>query len=158
MESEDIIQHFPAANDFITSGLRSGGGLLIHCDAGLSRSVAFCIAYLISRNPGAVSPVEALGMIRKSRPESEPNEGFMRQLELYHAMGCPGDVARDAKYQRWLYERAVEENVAYGRGPEQEQVVYEDDYAANTSSEASGQNADIKCRKCRYAFRGFGFD
>lgn len=153
MESEDIIQHFPVANDFVSRGLQSGGSVLIHCDAGRSRSVAFCISYLISGNQGAISPTEALAMIQKSRPESEPNEGFMWQLELYHVMGCPEDVARNAKYQKWLYERTIEENAAYGRGPEEERVLFEDEHATGTPEAHAGRNEEIRCRKCRYVFK-----
>ncbi|KAI2376921.1 tyrosine protein phosphatase yvh1, partial [Ophidiomyces ophidiicola] len=30
MDDEDLLQHFPATNAFVQSGLASGGGVLIH--------------------------------------------------------------------------------------------------------------------------------
>ncbi len=53
-----------------------------------------------------------------ARPSAEPNSGFMKQLELYHSMGCPEDLDSQPEYQRWLYRRAVEESNAVGRAPD----------------------------------------
>lgn len=54
------------------------GSVLVHCFAGVSRSVSIVVAYLIWKYRIPVS--EALFYIRKYRPISNPNEGFISQL------------------------------------------------------------------------------
>jgi len=71
----------------------------------------------------------------------------MDQLDLYHKMGCPENITEHPLYQRWLYQRVVEESVACGRGPELEQVRFEDLHPeTNTTIDEA---TEIKCRKCR---------
>jgi dual specificity phosphatase 12 len=115
---------------------------------GKSRSAAVCIAFLLHREPGAMTPSEALEMIRRSRPLCEPNDGFMEQLHLYHKMGCPKNVTAHPLYQRWLYQRAVEESVACGRAPELDLVRFEDEHPE--TSKTNDEATEIRCRKCRF--------
>jgi dual specificity phosphatase 12 len=115
---------------------------------GKSRSATICIAYLLHRQPGALTPQSALALVRETRPLCEPNDGFMEQLELYHEMGCPDDVIDHPLYQRWLYRRDVEESVACGRAPELKSVRFEDEQPMR-SQESTSQTVEIKCRKCR---------
>lgn len=76
----------------------------------------------------------------------------MNQLVLYHEMGCPKDVLKDPAYQRWLYQRGVDESIACGRGPEADIVRFEDEQLDINSLE---HVSEIKCRKCRYCFPFF---
>lgn len=124
---------------------------------GKSRSAAICIAYLMHQQPGALTPQAALDIIRQSRPLCEPNDGFMRQLELYHEMGCPDTVSDNPIYQRWLYHRDVEESVACGRAPELKSVRFEDELPVQPAQNDSGRSMEIKCRKCRYVLTLFAF-
>ncbi|EEH43353.2 tyrosine protein phosphatase YVH1 [Paracoccidioides brasiliensis Pb18] len=150
VSDEDLLEYFPSTNAFIKSGLEGGGGVLVHCAMGKSRSAAVCIAFLLHREPGAITPSEALALIRRSRPMCEPNDGFTEQLELYFKMGCPENVTDHPLYKRWIYERAVEESVACGRAPEIDLVRFEDEQPENSNSnEADDQLTEIKCRKCR---------
>ncbi|EFQ98752.1 dual specificity protein phosphatase 12 [Nannizzia gypsea CBS 118893] len=153
VEDEDLLQHFPTTNAFIRSGLESGtGGVLVHCAMGKSRSATVCIAYLLRKDPGALTPREALDLIRCSRPLCEPNDGFMEQLELYHKMGCPDNVVDHPVYQRWLYQRAVQDSVACGKGPEPDEIHFEDQGIKSNSDNGIKDpvgRMEIKCRKCR---------
>jgi dual specificity phosphatase 12 len=117
---------------------------------GKSRSAAVCIAYLLHQQPGALTPQSALEILRQSRPLCEPNDGFMKQLELYHEMGCPDDVTENPVYQRWLYHRDVEESVACGRAPELRSVRFEDELPVQPKENNTGRSVEIKCRKCRF--------
>jgi hypothetical protein len=106
-------------------------------------------------NPLYSSPhtvISALSLLRQTRPIAEPNEGFMKQLELYAEMGCPKNIEEDAKYQRWVYALEVEEAVACGRAPER--VRFEDEIEGETEAKAKEEpagtgNVELRCRKCR---------
>jgi dual specificity MAP kinase phosphatase len=52
--------------------------LLIHCIMGVSRSASLAIAYVICVQHIPVR--DALIVVRKQRPQIEPNSGFIRQL------------------------------------------------------------------------------
>lgn len=47
-ESTDLQRHFARVNDFIATARAAGGRTLVHCSAGMSRSVSLALAYLIS--------------------------------------------------------------------------------------------------------------
>lgn len=56
----------------------SGGRVLVHCQAGISRSATICLAYLIwSRR---VRLEEAFDFVKERRGVISPNLGFMGQL------------------------------------------------------------------------------
>ncbi|PWY99261.1 hypothetical protein BCV70DRAFT_200843 [Testicularia cyperi] len=66
------------------------GTVLVHCQAGCSRSVAVVAAYLMSTRH--ITAHEAVEMIRLRRKDAQPNAGFMAQLELYHQVGFEIDM------------------------------------------------------------------
>ena len=45
--TENIIQHFKKVKAFIDEALNSGGHVLVHGNAGISRSAALVLAYLM---------------------------------------------------------------------------------------------------------------
>ncbi|KAL2867907.1 dual specificity phosphatase YVH1 [Aspergillus lucknowensis] len=148
VEDENLLEHFPSAIEFIQSGLETGGGVLVHCAMGKSRSATICIAYLLHRQRSVFTPQSALALLRESRPLCEPNSGFMAQLELYHQMGCPKEVVSHPSYSRWLYRREVEESVACGRAPEMKSILFEDEQPRQRT-DATSESVEVKCRKCR---------
>ena len=110
---------------------------------GKSRSATVACAYLMERY--GLSPAEALSQIREARPFCEPNDGFMKQLDLYHKMHMPEDVEEAPVYQRWLYEREVELSRACGQAPEADKIRFEDEHDTASSS----ADFELRCRKCR---------
>jgi protein-tyrosine phosphatase len=57
--------------------------VLVHCMAGISRSSAVIIAYMMRRL--SVSLENALAYVKAKRPKINPNEGFIHQLKVYEA-------------------------------------------------------------------------
>jgi atypical dual specificity phosphatase len=77
-EDQSITEALDESLRLIDRAEAAGGKTLIHCHEGRSRSVTLCLAYLITRNH---MPLEdALNFIKSSRPEAQPNTGFMKQL------------------------------------------------------------------------------
>jgi dual specificity phosphatase 12 len=109
---------------------------------GKSRSATVVIAYLMQEYN--VSPSEALSQVRQARALCEPNEGFMKQLELYDEMHTPSNVEETPAYQRWVYQREIELSRACGQAPEADKIRFEDEHV---SEETSG--FELRCRKCR---------
>ncbi|KAF2653392.1 dual specificity protein phosphatase 12 [Lophiostoma macrostomum CBS 122681] len=142
VEDEDLLGHFPSTNQFIQEGLDGGGGVLVHCAMGKSRSATCVIAYLMQKHN--ISASEALSHVRHARSIVEPNEGFMKQLELYGEMRMPDNVEETPAYQRWVYQREVELSRACGQAPEAEKIRFEDEHHSD-----QGSAFELRCRKCR---------
>lgn len=81
--SVDIVSYFEEVHAFMEQGLSGHGGVLVHCCAGQSRSVAFVMSYLMWKKGLDVD--EALRAVQEVRPGAMPNEGFMNQLAVYGA-------------------------------------------------------------------------
>lgn len=77
----DIQQHFPLTNQFIQQGLQSGGKVLVHCHAGVSRSATLVLAYLLEHHE--LSLQNALKLLKTARECICPNHGFLRQLKVF---------------------------------------------------------------------------
>eukprot|EP00123_Amoebidium_parasiticum_P008791 comp19026_c0_seq1/m.21421 comp19026_c0_seq1/g.21421 ORF comp19026_c0_seq1/g.21421 comp19026_c0_seq1/m.21421 type:complete len:233 (-) comp19026_c0_seq1:282-980(-) len=78
---ENIIHHFPRFRDFVNGSLSQGGRVLVHGNAGISRSAALLIAYVMERN--GMGYDEAYLMVQSRRFCINPNEGFCAQLSEY---------------------------------------------------------------------------
>lgn len=76
--TENIIQHFPTVREFVDSCLSSGGRVLVHGNAGISRSAALVLAYLMEKY--GLSCNMAFTLVQQRRFCINPNEGFMAQL------------------------------------------------------------------------------
>lgn len=92
-ESVDITQYFARVLPFMHAAVAAGGGVLVHCQAGVSRSVTFVTAYLMVAK--RMTRDAALERIREVRPWAQPNRGFMMQLATLEAQLADGSVAID---------------------------------------------------------------
>lgn len=64
---------------FIKSAVNNCSNILVHCNAGVSRSATVVIAYLILIKN--FSYIEAYNCVKKSRNCINPNAGFIKQLQ-----------------------------------------------------------------------------
>ncbi|XP_041478000.1 dual specificity protein phosphatase 19-like [Lytechinus variegatus] len=76
-----ITKFFKYAFDFINQARNSGGRVLVHCNAGRSRSTTIVVGYILADEHVRIS--KTLEEIRIHRPFVKPNDGFMQQLEEY---------------------------------------------------------------------------
>ncbi|GLC50548.1 hypothetical protein PLESTB_000392000 [Pleodorina starrii] len=90
LPSEDLVAHFGRCFDFISEAHDKGGGVLVHCVAGVSRSATVCMGWLMWRH--GLGAEEAFRRVHRVRPWVMPNCGFRRQLERFGELGC--DPAR----------------------------------------------------------------
>lgn len=103
--SQDLAMHFPAAIHFIgayinmhkfydllmliipnlfTEEARSANSaVLVHCLAGVSRSVTVTLAYLMHTR--ALSLNDAFMLVRARKPDVSPNFHFMQQLQSFES-------------------------------------------------------------------------
>ncbi|CAN6445874.1 unnamed protein product [Victoria cruziana] len=77
----NLEQYFDECFSFIDDAKEKGGGVLVHCFAGRSRSVTIVLAYLMKKRN--MSLIEALDHVKNKRPQIAPNEGFIMQLHNF---------------------------------------------------------------------------
>eukprot|EP01017_Pseudomicrothorax_dubius_P021853 TRINITY_DN2350_c0_g1_i2.p1 TRINITY_DN2350_c0_g1~~TRINITY_DN2350_c0_g1_i2.p1 ORF type:complete len:206 (-),score=20.38 TRINITY_DN2350_c0_g1_i2:204-821(-) len=80
-ERFDISEHFSNCIKFIERNLRQGRGVLVHCMAGVSRSAAIVVAFVIYSK--GLSFEDAIALVRSKRSQIHPNLGFEMQLRSY---------------------------------------------------------------------------
>ncbi|XP_021566538.1 dual specificity protein phosphatase 5 [Carlito syrichta] len=83
----DISSHFQEAIDFIDCVREKGGKVLVHCEAGISRSPTICMAYLMKTKQFRLK--DAFDYIKQRRSMISPNFGFMGQLLQYESEILP---------------------------------------------------------------------
>ena len=144
LEFTDLLSHFEECIHFIEDAAEDGGGVLIHCLMGCSRSATIVIAYLMYKNK--VTYAEALETVKSRRPMVCPNEGFVSQLLLFEEMGCKIDKTHE-KYRQYMLKKLAN-NLQSSTAEERckLQAAYFD-----TAEEMKKDDVVFKCRKCRQA-------
>ncbi|KAJ3912686.1 hypothetical protein F5877DRAFT_53675 [Lentinula edodes] len=151
-EEEDILIHLLPAIAFIQSELDKGRGVLVHCQAGVSRSATIVAAYLMHNRQMGVE--EALDLIRKARPEIDPNPGFIAQLEIFHHASF--NISRKDKDTRLYYMQRTTEEVMNGDGSLPSTDMFArfprsaiDSAPSTPGGTLRGPRRRIRCKMCR---------
>ncbi|XP_020296419.1 dual specificity protein phosphatase Mpk3 [Pseudomyrmex gracilis] len=76
--SQNLASFFPQAIQFIEEARSSDKGVLVHCLAGVSRSVTITVAYLMHKC--SLSLNDAFNLVRSRKSNVAPNFHFMEQL------------------------------------------------------------------------------
>uniref|UniRef100_A0A3P9HW13 Dual specificity phosphatase 19b n=1 Tax=Oryzias latipes TaxID=8090 RepID=A0A3P9HW13_ORYLA len=77
----DITSYLKESSTFIDQAKEQDGVVLVHCNAGVSRSPSVVIGYLMIRE--GLSFDDAFSQVKQARPSSRPNSGFYQQLQNY---------------------------------------------------------------------------
>jgi dual specificity MAP kinase phosphatase len=77
----NIIDYFLEAHKFIDEHLSRGENVLVHCQAGVSRSATIVISYIMKITKK--SYIDSIDIVRKKRNKIDPNLSFISQLLLY---------------------------------------------------------------------------
>ncbi|XP_033017866.1 dual specificity protein phosphatase 6 [Lacerta agilis] len=90
--SQNLSQFFPEAISFIDEARGKNCGVLVHCLAGISRSVTVTVAYLMQKLN--LSMNDAYDIVKMKKSNISPNFNFMGQLldfERTLGLNCPCD-------------------------------------------------------------------
>ena len=68
--------------DFIADEIARGGGVLVHCGAGVGRAATMAVAYLVRTGR---TPQQAWALIRQVRPFVRPSQEQVDQIERFAA-------------------------------------------------------------------------
>lgn len=90
---ENLLSHFDRCVRFISDALATGGRVLVHCQAGRSRSAAVVCAYLMRTSETPMRAAAALRTVQQVRPWAQPNPSFMLQLREYEQRIASGESA-----------------------------------------------------------------
>lgn len=77
----DITSYFKECSSFIDEAKEQSGVVLVHCNAGVSRSSSIVIGYLMLQE--GLSFDDAFNQVKTVRSSIRPNPGFYQQLQSY---------------------------------------------------------------------------
>ncbi|XP_061082833.1 dual specificity protein phosphatase 19-like [Conger conger] len=76
-----ITSYFQECSQFVDQAKAEKGVVLVHCNAGVSRSASIVIGYLMSKD--GLDFEEAFATVKRARPSICPNPGFLLHLKNY---------------------------------------------------------------------------
>lgn len=80
--TENLLNHLPKAFEFIDKVLLNNEKILVHCQAGISRSVSIVMAWIIWNEKKTVE--DTYEIIKLHRPQASPNLNFWIQLQKFY--------------------------------------------------------------------------
>ncbi|KAH8869452.1 Tyrosine-protein phosphatase YVH1 [Schistosoma japonicum] len=134
--SQDLLEILEDALSFIDECIQNKSNILVHCAMGVSRSASVVIAYLMRQNH--LSYEEAYNIVSRKRSVF-PNNGFINQLKLFHAMNWTVD--RDSPlFRQYIAKKNFSVFTDYNGDIVNSQTAYQL-YTTPSS---------FRCKKCRY--------
>ncbi|XP_064621288.1 dual specificity protein phosphatase 10-like [Lineus longissimus] len=89
---QNLRQYFEEAFRFIEEAYKNDGNVLIHCQAGVSRSATMTIAYIMKHTH--LSMIDCYKYVKARRPIISPNFNFMGQLLEFEQCLNSGKIQR----------------------------------------------------------------
>ena len=75
----DLSPFLSSAMDFLLNNIQQNKRVLVHCQAGISRSVSVILVYLLIESQMTLR--DAFLLVKNKRPQAQPNGGFFKYLE-----------------------------------------------------------------------------
>uniref|UniRef100_A0A158Q6S1 protein-tyrosine-phosphatase n=1 Tax=Elaeophora elaphi TaxID=1147741 RepID=A0A158Q6S1_9BILA len=140
-ETQDMFTGDLLANalTYIRTSIENHGRILVHCEAGISRSVFVVAAYLMQKLRW--SSAKAIEYIQRIRPIALPNDGFMRQLQIFETCHFIADmdvISQCSLYKNWLLKISSADALSARFSVDE-----------NSSDLVDSTNVEHRCRKCR---------
>ncbi|XP_068603239.1 dual specificity protein phosphatase 7-like [Brachionichthys hirsutus] len=109
--SQNLSQFFPEAISFIDEARSKKCGILVHCLAGISRSVTVTVAYLMQRLNLSLN--DAYDFVKRKKSNISPNFNFMGQLlDFERTLGlCSPCDNRSAGKEQLFFTTPTNHNV-----------------------------------------------
>ncbi|KAM3605170.1 uncharacterized protein V6R79_021702 [Siganus canaliculatus] len=136
--TSDLLSHMDDCYHFIQEAVNGGGAVLVHCQAGRSRSATIVTAYLMKKHK--LGFTEAYHRLKAVKQDVQVNSGFEEQLCLYETLQCDVDTTNPL-YKQYRLTKITEKYPKLQHVPRD---VFAVDPAHSSSSEVS-----YRCRKCR---------
>ncbi|CAG5896655.1 unnamed protein product [Menidia menidia] len=93
LPTQNLTQHFKQSIMFMHESRLKREGVLVHCLAGVSRSVTLVVAYIMTVT--GLGWQDALAAVRVARPCAGPNLGFQQQLQEF-------ETTQAKQFREWL--------------------------------------------------------
>lgn len=104
-EQIDIMSHFKMVDEFIGSALKiASNKIYVHCVSGISRSPALVVAYIMKSKK--LCHEKAIKFVKKKRPITNLNKGFVRQLVLYEKMNYEINI-ENKNYRSLIFQDLI---------------------------------------------------
>ncbi|KAH3661556.1 hypothetical protein OGAPHI_006404 [Ogataea philodendri] len=150
----NIIQHFHTANSFICSVIfndseitplaakstKHQSHILIHCNAGCSRSVTILAGFLMKYYQMTLNV--ALYAIKRIKPDINPSDNFLNQLRFFASVDCEDNLSELIKISS--YKQLVME-----LGHHNFAALVTDDYFYKDVRENQDAGSVLRCKRCR---------
>ncbi|XP_075038874.1 dual specificity protein phosphatase 12 isoform X2 [Mixophyes fleayi] len=138
--SADLLSHLPECLHFLKEALgMPRSSVLVHCQAGVSRSAAVITAYMMSTTECTFE--EVYRRLHNIKQDIKMNDEFVNQLTLFEAMGYDVDVS-SASYKQYRLQKVTE------KYPELQNLPREV-FALDPGSVGQAKEILFRCRKCR---------
>lgn len=135
----DLLQEMEKSLAFIDEGIRDGA-VLVHCQAGASRSATVVAAYVMRRF--SMDTLTAMELLKKQRSIVKPNEGFLRQLDLFQVMGWHVDE-KHQEFRRYILSKVAVQSKSGFKNAIPASV-----YRSESALQPSVEKV-YRCKKCR---------
>uniref|UniRef100_A0A914PSF3 protein-tyrosine-phosphatase n=1 Tax=Panagrolaimus davidi TaxID=227884 RepID=A0A914PSF3_9BILA len=154
MLSQDLLGNnlLDDALKYIDKVLNSGGSILVHCEVGVSRSIAIVAAYLMKKHEW--NPSKAILFIQNSRPIACPNQSFIRQLAIFRQLGYKADIetlSRSQHYRNFCADTGNLPHHTRGESSDDDNNITERIKKIDLEhhSQKNIAHKRFRCRKCR---------
>ncbi|XP_035850774.1 tyrosine-protein phosphatase vhp-1 isoform X2 [Sander lucioperca] len=95
---DELLPWIPQALRFIDAAMSSGASVLVHCAAGISRSPALAVAYIMYSL--GMDLDHAYRFVKERRPSISPNFNFLGQLQHFQGTLCQKASGGDLHIQQ----------------------------------------------------------